>query len=451
MDFLKHFKFFHFDRPGQQIRIRLNQPYLLVFTFAALVWYIFDPNRVSVVAVVGLVGLLVIAYSWARQMAIKTSAGRELHYAAYQVGDELEESIWFRNDSLLPVLWVQFKDQSNLPGYSVSAVRAAGSNSTSKWTARTTCTRRGVYKLGPWEMIIGEPFGLFQVIHTHEKSLEILVYPPLAEKLPELHLRRGMMGDLRAMTHAVYSETNQAFTTRLYQPGDPLRRVHWPTTAKKGKLHVKSFDPETAQSVWLLPDLDHSVQAGQGIENTTEFIAMLTATLAADLLNEKMAVGLIAMQQELRIIPPAQGSHILWSLLKTIAPLESVPGAFLADTLAKLAGTPLRNGKLVVITPSTDPRWISALFQLNKGLGRNAFDVILVDPFTFEPPLAKSPGTISGMVKELQNHGVGVHVLGKDDIKPRPAAYGQLSRWEFISFGTGRISVERKPVPFAMN
>ncbi len=440
-----------FDRPGCRIRIQFKQPYLLILAVGAIAWYIIDPNRVSVVATTGLVGILLIAYLWARQMALYTHSGRELLYAAYQVGDELEESIWFKNDSLLPVIWVEFSDRSNLPGYTVSAVRAAGSNSMNKWSARTICTRRGVYKLGPWEMMIGEPFGLFQVSHQYEKSVEILVYPPLAEKLPDFNLRRGSLGDLRTMNHAVYSETIQAYTTRAYQPGDALRRVHWPTSAKKGDLFVKSFDPETTQSVWLLPDLDAGVQAGSGDENTVEFIAMLTATLVADLLKQKMSVGLAVMQEDMLILPPAQGSQTLWNLLKAIAPLEVCPDCALNDTLTKLSVSPLKNGKLVVITPSADPGWLGALYQLNRGFGRNALEVILIDASTFDESREEQKAGTLTIQKELQNHGVGVHILGRGDIQPRLAAYGQLNRWEFISYGTGRIRVEKKPMPLAMS
>lgn len=436
-----------FERPGCRIHIRLNHPWLLLLVVIAILWYAIDPNRVSVVTMIGLVGVLSAAYFWARQMALHTDSSRELHYAAYQVGDELEEEIRLKNDSILPVIWAQFIDHSNLPGYTVSAVHAAGTQSNNNWTARTVCTRRGLFKLGPWEVVIGEPFGLFQVNQEYGKSLEILVYPPLAEKLPEFFLRRGMRGDLRTMNHAISSETIQAFTTRKYQPGDSLRRVHWPTSAKRGELFIKSFDPETAQSIWLLPDLDAGVQAGDEIDNTVEFIAMLTATLASDLIKEKMSVGLVVMQQHLHFMPPTQGMHAFWQLMKAIAPLQAQTGFSLEKTLTRLSPASLKNGKLVVITPSFEPAWLGALIQLNRGLDRNALDVILVDSNTFSGSSRHQPNEVELLQAELRNHGVAVHVLGKTDIKPRLGALGQLSRWEFITFGTGKIRVEKRPVP----
>lgn len=440
-----------FDRPGCRIHIRSNHPWFYSLVIMAVLWYAFDPNRISVVTMIGLVGILSASYFWARQMALHIESGRELRYAAYQVGDELEEEIRLKNDSILPVIWAQFVDHSNLPGYTVSAVHAAGSQSNNKWTARTVCSRRGLFKLGPWEVVIGEPFGLFQVHQEYGKSLEILVYPPLAEKLPEFNLRRGMRGDLRMMNHAINSETIQAFTTRKYQPGDPLRRVHWPTSAKRGELFIKSFDPETAQSIWLLPDLDAGVQAGDEKDNTVEFIAMLTATLASDLIKEKMSVGLVVMQKNLHFMAPGQGTQAFWHLMKAIAPLQAVTGSPLQKTLNQLSFASLKNGKLVVITPSFEPAWLGALFQLNRRLERNALDVILVDSNTFAGSSSQTPYQAEMVQEELRNHGVAVHVLGKTDIKPRLGAFGQLSRWEFITYGTGKIRVEKRPVPSILN
>ena len=48
--------------------------------------------------------------------------------------------------------------------------------------------------------------------------------------------------------------TPQAAGVREYSPGDPLSRVHWPTTVRRDKLMVKEFDEDSQSSVWLLLD-----------------------------------------------------------------------------------------------------------------------------------------------------------------------------------------------------
>ena len=90
-----------------------------------LVWYLFAPSGVSVTCVTALAGILAASYVWARAMALGLEGKRTLHFAALQVGDELEEFVTLTNSSRLPALWIEFIDRSHVPGYSVSSVRAA--------------------------------------------------------------------------------------------------------------------------------------------------------------------------------------------------------------------------------------------------------------------------------------------------------------------------------------
>ena len=65
-----------------------------------------------------------------------------------------------------------------------------------------------------------------------------------------------MQGEERPLHQPLRAETQDAFTARPYQPGDPLRHIHWPITARHDAPYVKVFEPEDASTVWLLADLD---------------------------------------------------------------------------------------------------------------------------------------------------------------------------------------------------
>ena len=39
---------------------------------------------------------------------------------------------------------------------------------------------------------------------------------------------------------------------RLYQPGDPVRAIHWPTTAKTGRVHIALHDPSSGTRLLVL-------------------------------------------------------------------------------------------------------------------------------------------------------------------------------------------------------
>ena len=42
---------------------------------------------------------------------------------------------------------------------------------------------------------------------------------------------------------------------REYQIGDPLRRIHWPTTVRKDMLIVKEFEKDPLTEVWIFIDM----------------------------------------------------------------------------------------------------------------------------------------------------------------------------------------------------
>ncbi|MDR3563479.1 MAG: hypothetical protein P4N59_18880, partial [Negativicutes bacterium] len=215
----------HFDRPGCAVSIQMRQWPPLFALGLALIWYIANPSGEASAAVVILSGLLLTSYLWARAMANGVSASRKLHYAAFQVGDELEELVSLSNHSIVPVLWAEFLDRSNLPDYTVSSVQACDSNGHIEWRAHTTCTHHGIFNLGPWELCLGDPFGIFQIRQTYFQRNEILVYPQMAVLPPSLLPYNRTTGDRRSLRQPLSAETIKSFTTRPFLPGDPPHHI----------------------------------------------------------------------------------------------------------------------------------------------------------------------------------------------------------------------------------
>src|SRR5512135_2917535 len=264
-----------FDRPGCQVRLSIHQRLPFVLLPLLLLWYVASPTPVAAMCAAALAGLVLCSYLWARSMARGVRGQRRLRYAAFQVGDELEEQVSLTNGSSLPAIWAEFYDTANLPGYTVTSVHSGESHSTASWSEHTTCTQRGLFRLGPWELRLGDPFGMFRVRQVYLEKNEILVYPPLAP-LPERLLPRGQVqGEERPLNQPLRAETQDAFTARPYQPGDPLRHIHWPLTARHDAPHVRVFEPEASSTVWLVADLDAAAHTGQGGDSSLENMVIL--------------------------------------------------------------------------------------------------------------------------------------------------------------------------------
>lgn len=414
----------------------------------ALVWYLAAPTAVAAVGLAALTALLGVAWLWARAMARGVSARRELHYAAVQVGDTLEERLMLINHSLFPALWAELVDRSDLPGYSIASVRAVDADSERQWRAEAVCTRRGLFNLGPWELRLGDPLGFCLVRQVYQQRQELLVYPPLAPLPPHLQPYTSLPGDHRRLRQPIHAETLNAVTTRPYAPGDPLRHLHWPSTARHDSLYAKVFEPEATSTIWLLPDFDPRVHytlppetPGQPGEATEELMVLLTASLASHLLNRRLSVGLLAHTGAVTVVTPQAGKPHLWPLLRALAPLTTAPSAFsLAEALAQLQAPLSARHRLVVITPSLDAAWPRALRNLGQ---RRGLDCLLIDPATFG-----GPEGAEGAVLALAEQGVGAQVVRRGDLASVAPAYGALRRWEFFTTATGRAIARQTPRRF---
>ena len=430
----------HKTYPNRQVKVILRQRLLGLAFLASVVVYLLVPGLATVTALAGLGGILVWSYLWARRMAAKVTAQRRLRFHAVQVGDELEETFQLVNNSGSEVLWAEVVDASSMPGYSVSSVRAADAHQTVDWRANAICTQRGVFQLGPWDLLLGDPFGVFRVIQTYSERNEILVYPPLADLPRRILPHQRMLGDHRPLRQPLPAETIQAITARPFNPGDPLRHIHWRTSARKDKLFSKQFEPEAASRVWLIPDFDARVHLTSAGESTLETTITLTATLAALLLNEQIAVGLAVYADQQSVSLPQRGPAQLWPILLALAPLKAVYDLSLAQTLAQVRPLIHARDLVILITPSLAADWPPLLRRLSGGTQGGAASVYLLDPASYG---AKE--SAQSHIPLLAGLGIQAQLIRRGDVRLRQAAYGPLSRWEFKTLATGRVIVQSAP------
>ncbi|GER22701.1 membrane protein [Zafaria cholistanensis] len=118
--------------------------------------------------------------------------------------------------------------------------------------------RRGLYAVGPLTVESTDPFGLARRTVALGEPSPLTVLGPLprvdAGQLPGL--RGGMEGTAARGTASADSDDA---ATREYREGDPMRRVHWATTARRGRLMVRQEQPRAPRRATLV--LDRSAAA----------------------------------------------------------------------------------------------------------------------------------------------------------------------------------------------
>ncbi len=426
--------------PDRQVRIRLRQPLVLAAGVLALGWHLAFPSGQAAMLLAAWLGLVLLAYLWVRQMARRVRAERKLLSAALQVGDELEERVALHNESGLPVLWAEFIDRSNLPGHTVAGVNALEGRGRVEWKAAVICQQRGLFTLGPWELRLGDPFGIFAVEQVYPQREEVLVYPPLAP-LPAALLPRGrMQGDQAPLRRMLGADTVSAASVRAYQPGDPLRWIHWPTTARRGTFFSRLFDPEALSVVWLIPDLHPAAHLGEGNESSLEVMVVLLASLGEQLLRARRAVGLLALGAQPQVIAPRAGPAALWPLLRGLAQVQADSPWPLAEMLPRAGELISRRSLYLLVTAETEGGWLDALHTLANRPGGQAGQVLLLDPESFGGEGSAEP--LAGL---LRGQGFAAEVVRREEVRPIRGVYGALRRWEYLTLGTGRIVVRQRP------
>ena len=405
-----------------------------------LILQIFSPRPAIMFTLLAILAVTGLGYLWARQMASGVTIQRQRRYGWAQVGDIIEERFIMHNDAWFPILWAEVRDHSDLPGYSASRAVGMGARTTTRWTTEGTAERRGIYTLGPLEVLTGDPFGLFRVTLEHGYSETFVVYPPIAA-LPRLLEPRGLArGAARTNVRSLDLTTNAA-SVRHYVPGDALNRIHWRSTARRStpdreEIFVKEFDLEPSGDLWLILDMDARVHAGEGIESTEEYAVVLAASLAHQMLRDNHAVGLISHGREPVVIRPAKGHQQLWELLRTLAGIHAVSEATLGQMLDLVEPIMGRGMSAALITPSADPEWIKGLTNLlRRGIHPTG---LLLDAATFG-----GDGNMRGIVSFLADLGVSAHIMGQGFQFERITQPRQ-QRPEYRVLGTGRVVEVRK-------
>jgi len=334
------------------------------------------PSRLAYLILLG----VPVAYYWAKMNSRNLQVTTERPIDRLQEGQDFVERISVKNTGWFTKLWLEVMDPTELPGHTASRVIALGPREMKTWKTSTTATRRGLFSIGPVQVITGDPFGFFRHTTTYGRKSNILVYPRAIE-LPNFYVPPANLpgeGRFRKRTHYV---TPNASGVRPYEFGDSFNRIHWPTTARTGSMMVKLFELDPASDIWVILDLEKSAHVGQGDDSTEEFSIKIAASIARFFLLANRSVGFITYGKRLFVEEAERGSQHYARILEALALATAegdVPIGTLVSEEAKRFG---RHTTVVVITPSTSEDWVASLqFIAERGV---KVATVLLEPSTF--------------------------------------------------------------------
>jgi uncharacterized protein (DUF58 family) len=344
------------------------------------------------------------------------------------MGDVFEEHYEIRKDTWLGCPWLEVINQSNLPKAAGSRVfTRIGPHQLRYYSARTVLTRRGAYLLGPTTLTSGDPFGIF-TIQKKITARDTLVILPMTFAISRFPPPPGLLPGGKAIRQRTFDVTPHAAEVREYVPGDPMKRIHWPSTAHRGQLMVKEFEQDPQADIWLFLDAYHPAhvslpekEVSNKEENiwlrrpkvslpgdTFEYAISVAASLASFFLMDRRKVGLMCAAGKFTVVSGERGDRQINKIMETLAFLQPegiIPLLGLVTMQAKLL--PLGSG-VILITPSSRPDLLLAVEDLQHRNLRPV--VVLIKSETFG-----GAGGTEEMATSLLSRNIPVCQIGLGD------------------------------------
>ncbi len=261
---------------------------------------------VAVAAVYAVMGLLLTKYGL---RGLKCT--RAFSRAAVYEGDEGEMIETVRNDRPMLIPWLRVEShisphlklgrQENLD---VSGSRYYCSLFTLfpyqqvRRRHHVKFLRRGEYDLGNASLTVGDMLGLFERSREQQMHVPVMVFPRLLDEREFPQPLSLLLGEA-ASRRQLLTDPFLVRGIREYRPGDPVRDIHWPASARMGETQVRVFD-HTAR-MKLLVILNAQRREGQWgdvlmdyEEGEVEYGISLAATMCVRALHSGLAAGFAA-------------------------------------------------------------------------------------------------------------------------------------------------------------
>ncbi|NOY98805.1 MAG: DUF58 domain-containing protein [Chloroflexi bacterium] len=340
--------------------------------------------------------LIVGSWVWARLSLSGLTVVRWARSLRANVGDIFDEHFEIDNDNRWPCSWVEVRNEAPIPAASGSRLLTKiGGHQKRSYLARTWLTRRGSFPLGPTRLSSGDPLGLFRASKRFPPS-GVLVVLPMLVNVTSFPSPPGLLPGGKVVRQKALGVTPHAAGVREYVPGDPLRRIHWPTTVRRQRLMVKEFDQDPQAEVWLFLDIQQDVQASLEKDepqarwdgwllgrkptfelppSTLEYGVTIAASLAHYFIRQRRAVGLVAAGQTNIAISADRSVRQEEKILETLAFVKASGNLSLASLVAAQASQLPQGSSVVLITPSVQPELKLAVGDL---LRRNLHPVVVL-------------------------------------------------------------------------
>ncbi len=231
-------------------------------------------------------------------------------------------------------------------------------------TYRCFCYKRGRYNIGPLKVFFFGPFGLLFFKRKYEVFSEIYIYP----KTFTIHklgpLTKGIAPWFGIETSRVSGDDDEFFGVREYKSGDPIKKIHWATTAKKNQLIVKEFQRQSFYRASIIFNLERQTNYGTGRERVAEYMIKLAASIAKYLTLRGVSFEVISHTQETVHVPFNKGENHLEEVMKFLTIAQAESAVSLREIFEEFSKRLPNDSSMIAIMQDSDWECLPAMMSL---------------------------------------------------------------------------------------
>ena len=266
---------------------------------------------------------------------------------------------------------------------------------------------RGVFSMSETRLVLGDYLGLESVCIPVNARAAVVVHPRLVT-LQALFSDAGRHGGNGRRLLLRRSAGFDFHSVREYEQGESLRRVHWPTSARRGQLMVKELEDAPRDSAVVLLDCDPAGAIGKPPDSSFDAAVRAAGSVLRAYVARGRKATLATTGRAASVVQTCSSESDFRAVLDALAAVEPDALHGLARSLRTEVLLPSQAGELVVVTAKLEPGAAAALLGVAT---RRLVSVVWVDAASFvSRPARADPGLL-----RLSAAGIPLAVVRRGD------------------------------------
>jgi uncharacterized protein (DUF58 family) len=251
---------------------------------------------------------------------------------------------------------------------------------------------RGAFRMSGPRLVLGDHLGLTSVVVAPRLDRAAVVVYPRLVSLRGIFSEAGSVGSTGRRLLLRRPAGFDFHSVRDYEQGESLRRVHWPTSARRGRLMVKELQDSPHDDVVVVLDCDPAGATGAAPDSSFDAAARAAGSLVEAHAGRGRTVALVTTGRERSVVSVRTREADRDGALMALAAAEPDTPDALGRTLRGSEPALSRGSDLVVVTATP----LASVSPLLVRLGAHRLvSVVWIDAPSFAGrPTRADPGLL---------------------------------------------------------